>query len=558
MLNLTGLSAASVPRVSTVMQARDGTGLPRQRREIAEFIERSGMSLYGEYMEDEGVSGRRELADRPDVRRLLADVEAGRVQAVVVHRIDRGAREFRLVLNLIHELEQRGAIVLSATQQFDPTTSEGRLLRNLLGVVGETDWDGIVRRLRDGREEAARMGHWPGGVAPFGLRRRRTESDEHTAVVLDEGEAAALRAAAALVADDGLSDREAAARLNALGHRTRGGARWTPKALRRALLAPHLAGTYLWASGRRGGAQCEPIAIPVPAVLSPERHAQVRAALGPQAPARPRRRTLYLLRGRIAAPCGGRYRGRPVGRDPVRRYVCPGEHDGGGGCGCARLDAERVEERVWAEVAGLLAQPERLCAMAADYLARRGAQMGAEREQLSAVDAKVAKLERALTETVADYMREGVPAAAVKAATDVLADELAQLRRHRADLARWQEANAARSSTMSRLWELAEAAHRRLGNMTDEQRATLLSTLDVQVTVTGAVECHECGGRGKLDGRRGGYRCGTCRGLRTLVGLRIDGSIKDDLGGALGGAPSVSADAGKPGGDLVAMPAAVS
>ena len=320
------------------------------------------------------------------------------------------------------------------------------------------------------------------------------------------------------------------------------------------LLAPHMAGTYVWASGRHGEAQGEPVAIPVPAVLSPERQAQVRAALGPEAPSKARRRSVYLLSGRIAAPCGGHYRGRPLGKDALRRYVCSGEARGGGGCGCARLDVERIEDRVWAEVSGLLAQPERLCAMAADYLSRRGAQMGAEREQLSSVDAKVAKLERALTSTVADYMREGVPAAAVKAATDALADELAQLRRHRAELARWQEMNAARSRTTSRLWELAEVAHSRLGHMTDEQRATLLAMLDVRVTLTGAADCHACGGRGKLSGRRGGYRCGTCRGLRTLVDLRIDGNIKDDLGRALGDAPSLPADADNPEGDLVAMP----
>ena len=233
MLNVTGLPAASVPRVSTVMQARSGTGQKTQRREISEFIERRGMVLFREYEEDDGISGRVELDQRPEIRRLVADVQAGLVKVVVVHRIDRSAREFRLVLNLIHELEQHGAIVLSATQEFDPTTPEGRMLRNLLGIVGETDWEGIVRRLRGGREEAARMGHWPGGVPPFGLRPRRTEADEHTSVVLDEREAETARVAAAMVVDDGLADADAAARLNALGHRTRSGGRWGPKSLRR-------------------------------------------------------------------------------------------------------------------------------------------------------------------------------------------------------------------------------------------------------------------------------------------------------------------------------------
>ncbi|MBW3669312.1 MAG: recombinase family protein, partial [Actinobacteria bacterium] len=444
-------------------------------------------------------------------------------------------------------IESAGGLVLSATQFYDPTTPEGRLMRNMLGATAELDRDHIVKRLSDGVRRVAREGHWPGGIPPFGLARRRTEADKHTRVVLDEAEAETARTAAALVVDDGLSADDAAARLNALGHRTRTGTRWGPKSLRRMLLADHLTGTYLWAAGSRSPSKSEPVAIPVPAVFSPERHAEVRLALGPEAvPATPKGRSLYVLSRRIASPCGKHYWGRPFGRDGARRYFCS---DDSTRCGCPRLDAERVEGRVWAEVAALLTDPERLTAMARDHLATQAERVGRRRDDLSAVEAKIAKLERALNETVVDYAREGVPAAVVRAATDTLAGELSQLRRHRADLVRWRSAEEASDRHAKRLWALARTALDRLHTMGDDERAALLAMLAVQVTVTGTSRCPQCDGRGRVGGRRGGYRCGRCRGMRTLVDLHIVGEVMDDLGDTLG------ADGRH--GDLVPMPSAL-
>ena len=166
---------------------------------------------------------------------------------------------------------------------------------------------------------------------------------------------------------------------------------------------------------------------------------------------------------------------------------------------------------MWAEVRDLLCEPERLTAMARDFLAVRGEQMGAERERAKVIDAKVAKLERALRQTVIDYAPRG-------------RDGGHRARRHQRAHGGTDGATSAAgrtrstSKTMQRLWELAEAAHSKLDAMTDEDRARLLSMLDVRVTLTGESECPECEGTGKVSGgdgrprRRGGYRCGRCRG----------------------------------------------
>ncbi|MBW3603245.1 MAG: recombinase family protein, partial [Actinobacteria bacterium] len=117
-MNLNGLPAGALLRVSTADQAHNGTSLREQSETARGYIERSGMVLVREYVEEDGISGRAE--DRPDVDALVADVEAGLVKAVVVHRIDRGARDLRLLLNIIHRIESAGGLVLSATQFYDP------------------------------------------------------------------------------------------------------------------------------------------------------------------------------------------------------------------------------------------------------------------------------------------------------------------------------------------------------------------------------------------------------------------------------------------------------
>jgi hypothetical protein len=453
----------------------------------------------------------------------------GRIEVAVIHRVDRYGRGLRFMLNSIHEIESLGGLVLSATQAYDPTTSSGRFTRNLLGAMAEHDRDQIVARTYAGLRRVATQGFWPGGAPPFGLARSRDEASRHTVVVLDETEAACVREAARLVVDEGLDAHGAAARLNALGHRTRTGKAWNANALMRVLRSDHLSGAFVWGGDKRGKAKGEPIPIAVPAVLDPARHAEVRAAVGSPKPRGGR--ATYLLGRRLLAPCGTHYRGDSMSRDGGRRYACALRRSG---CRCPRLDAEHVEARVWQAVTDLLSEPERLTAMAADYLALRGQQMGAERDQLGTVTAKITKLERALTETVVSYAREGLPAEAVRAATEALSAELDELRRHRDQLERWRVTNADTSATMRRLWELAETAQARMGTMTLDERVKLLALLDVKVTVTAVETCGECGGAAKVGGRRGGYRCPSCRGLRAHTALRVEGTVLATLADRLG------------------------
>ena len=78
------------------------------------------------------IGDREALIDRPALQRLLADVAAGRVDTIVVYKIDRLTRSLADFTKIVEILDARGASFVSVTQQFNTTTSMGRLTLNIL------------------------------------------------------------------------------------------------------------------------------------------------------------------------------------------------------------------------------------------------------------------------------------------------------------------------------------------------------------------------------------------------------------------------------------------
>jgi hypothetical protein len=138
---------------------------------------------------------------------------------------------------------------------------------------------------------------------------------------------------------------------------------------------------------------------------------------------------------------------------------------------------------VWAEVTRLLAEPETLLSAAREFLGLRTAEVAVEQDELAEVERRIAEKERTLLVDVADYLRRGVPAEAVKAATDGIELELAALRSHRDRLLALQADSQAESERVRDVWALAERAASRMGNMTLAGQAEVLRLLDVRVTV---------------------------------------------------------------------------
>ena len=120
--------------------------------------------------------------ERPALRRLLADIEAGLLDVVVVYKIDRLSRSLMDFSKLVAVFEDNSVTFVSITQSFNTTTSMGRLTLNILLSFAQFEREVIGERVRDKVAASRRKGIWMGGPVPFGYRC----ADRRLHVVEDE------------------------------------------------------------------------------------------------------------------------------------------------------------------------------------------------------------------------------------------------------------------------------------------------------------------------------------------------------------------------------------
>jgi len=164
------------------------------------------------HYDDGGISGG--TLERPALQRLLADVEAGWVDVVVVYKVDRLTRSLMDFAKLVDAFEQNGVSFVSITQQFNTTTSMGRLTLNILLSFAQFEREVIGERIRDKFAASRKKGMWMGGNPPLGY-------DVHNRkLVVNETEAAVVRHIFERFTKTGSATR-LVKELNAEGYRTK-------------------------------------------------------------------------------------------------------------------------------------------------------------------------------------------------------------------------------------------------------------------------------------------------------------------------------------------------
>lgn len=140
------------------------------QREACEAFIRSqkaeGWTLVGDRYDDGGYSGGN--LDRPGLKRLLSDIGAGKIDVVVVYKIDRLSRSLLDFSQLVGQFDQSNVTFVSVTQQFNTTSSMGRLTLNILLSFAQFEREVISERIRDKFAASRRKGIWMGGFAPLG------------------------------------------------------------------------------------------------------------------------------------------------------------------------------------------------------------------------------------------------------------------------------------------------------------------------------------------------------------------------------------------------------
>lgn len=106
--------------------------------------------------------------DRPALKRLMADIDAGKVDAVVVYKVNRLSRSLLDFTRLMEKFDKHEVSFVSVTQQFNTATSMGRLVLNVLLSFAQFEREIISERTRDKIAATKRKGKWAGGVPPLG------------------------------------------------------------------------------------------------------------------------------------------------------------------------------------------------------------------------------------------------------------------------------------------------------------------------------------------------------------------------------------------------------
>ncbi len=308
-----------------------------------------GWILVRDRYDDGGVSGG--TLERPALRRLLADIERGLIDVVVVYKIDRLSRALMDFAKLVEVFDANSVTFVSVTQSFNTTTSMGRLTLNILLSFAQFEREVIGERIRDKVAASRARGIWMGGFVPLGYDAKDRK------LLVNEAEAALVRRIF-----EGFVETESGTKLvtmlRAEGATTKRGRAFTKSDVYRVLSNR----TYLGEAMHKGKSHPGEHAAIVPQAMWDAAHALL--AISPKTRAnRTRCQTPSLLRGlifgsdgRAMSPTHARGRRGQQYRYYVSQSVLKGS--AADGPAIARISAAEIEGAVISQVRGLLRQPE--------------------------------------------------------------------------------------------------------------------------------------------------------------------------------------------------------
>jgi DNA invertase Pin-like site-specific DNA recombinase len=351
------MSTNRTPRLRCAVYTRKSTeegldqefnSLDAQHEACAAFIASQvglGWKLVPDRYDDGGISGG--TMERPALQRLLQDIRNRKIDVVVVYKIDRLTRSLMDFSKIVEIFDAAGASFVSVTQQFNTTTSMGRLTLNVLLSFAQFEREVTAERIRDKIAASKAKGMWMGGVVPLGYRA------EHRKLVVDEAEADIVRHLFARYLDlksvRALAEAARAEGLTGRTQRRRDGAVVTTMPFGRGNLY-HLLSNPIYVGKIRHKATLHDGEHQ--AIIAPEVFDQVQALLAAQAPARKSTTNgsqAHLLTGLLVDEAGQKLRSVHANKHGVRycyyvsRQLVEGRRNGADGW---RLPAHQLDSVV--------------------------------------------------------------------------------------------------------------------------------------------------------------------------------------------------------------------
>ncbi|MEM7781508.1 MAG: recombinase family protein [Pseudomonadota bacterium] len=337
---------------------QDFNSLDAQREACAAYVlsqASEGWKLLPECYDDGGLSGG--TLERPALQRLLDDVRTGRIDIIVVYKVDRLTRSLLDFAKLVEAFNAADVSFVSVTQSFNTTTSMGRLTLNMLLSFAQFEREVTAERIRDKIAASKAKGMWMGGVPPLGYEpdgRTLKIVEEHAQIVRRVFERYAELGNVRLVKEELIQKDERSPIRTTWTGKTYGGGHLSRGQIYTILKNP----IYIGRIAHKG----ETFAGQHEAIIDLEQWQRVQAKLRSNSPGKrlATRRNTSPLAGLLFTSDGERL--VPVhstkGKKRYRYYISQ-SHKGGGNCDhkATRIPALELERLMRGEIKAALAKP---------------------------------------------------------------------------------------------------------------------------------------------------------------------------------------------------------
>ena len=144
-------------RVSTEEQAKEGYSIRAQMEKLKSYADIKDWQVYKVYS-DEGISGK-DIEGRPAIREMIADVENGKINNVLVYKIDRLTRSTKNLIELVDLFNHHHCAFNSLNESIDTSSATGRMFLKIVGIFAEFERENLAERVKMGKERKVREGY---------------------------------------------------------------------------------------------------------------------------------------------------------------------------------------------------------------------------------------------------------------------------------------------------------------------------------------------------------------------------------------------------------------